>query len=139
MNTKKIIIIGLIVSLVIVPVFVYLIASRLDTNDTSYRLTNTPPTRTSEEISEVIAKSNSSLQDNAGKPNFKLVEFKKLAGNWYIAWIENDSIKVLINDPAESPIYMRVFLGPATVFDQNDAVSKGVPLQVFKDFEHATR
>lgn len=130
------IIIGLVISLIVVPlVVVAILNSTSGTN--SPQLTNNPPERSNDEVAAAIAKSNAYLHDSKGEPTFKLLKVKRLANNWYMAWIDSATTKVLINDPSLSANYMRVLLGPSTTFDASDTYSKGIPQQVFGDFVNA--
>jgi hypothetical protein len=130
------IIIGLIISLIVVPIVVVSILNSVS-NTNSQQLTNNPPERSNDEVAAAIAKSNSYLHDSKGKPTFKLLKVKRLANNWYMAWIDSATTKVLINDPSLSANNMRVLLGPAATFDVSDTYSKGIPQQVFGDFVNA--
>jgi len=130
------IIIGLVISLIVVPIIVITIL-RSVSNTNSQQLTNNPPVRSSNEIAAAIAKSSPYLHSSKGEPTFKLLKVKRLANNWYMAWIDSATTKVLINDPSLSTNYMRVLLGPATAFDASDTYSKGIPQQVFGDFVNA--
>jgi len=130
------IIIGLIISLVVVPVVVVAILNS-NSSINSPQLTNNPPERNNDEVAAAIAKSSQYLHDSKGEPTFKLLKVKRLANNWYMAWIDSATTKVLINDPSLSANYMKVLLGPATTFDVSGTYSKGIPQQVFGDFVNA--
>jgi hypothetical protein len=138
-RNQIIIIVGLLVSLVAVPVVVALVNQDSSTTDTNAQtLTTTPAARTSDDIIRAIEKADTSLKDSSGKPTFSLLGFKRLANNWYVAWIDTKNTKVLINDPSVSAEYMYPLMGPDTVFSEATATSKGIPVAVYKDFENAT-
>lgn len=130
------IIIGLVIALIVVPVVVLSILTSLSGSN-SQQLTNNPPARSDDEVAAAIAKSNQYLHDSSGKPTFKLLKVKRLANNWYMAWIDSATTKVLINDPSLSANYMTAVLGPSTSFNISDTYSKGIPQQVFGDFVNA--
>lgn len=130
------IIVGCIVSLIIVPVIVYSALSAHEAS-TAPKLTNNPPERTNDEVSHAIAMSNAYLHTSDNEPTFKLMKVKRLANNWYMAWIDNKQIKVLINDPAVNSDRMRVILGPATEFDSSSVYSEGIPSSVYGVFVNA--
>ena len=130
------IIIGFVIALVIVPIVVLSILTSLSGSN-SQQLTNNPPARSDDEVAAAIAKSNQYLHDSDGKPTFKLLKAKRLANNWYMAWVDSPTTKVLINDPSLSADYMTVVLGPSTTFNASDTYSKGIPQQVFGDFVNA--
>lgn len=130
------IIIGLIIALIVVPFVVLTILNTASTN-TSQQLTNNPPARSDSEVAAAIAKSSSYLHDSNGNPTFKLLKVKRLANNWYMAWIDSPTTKVLVNDPSLSADYMRVLLGPSTTFNASDTYAKGIPQKVFGDFVNA--
>lgn len=127
------IIIGLIVSLIIVPLAVMAILTNPSANS-SQQLTSNPPARTDAVIASTIAKSNKYLHDSSGNPTFKLLKVKRLASNWYMAWIDASTTKVLINDPSISDQYMVVMLGPSMTFDKSEIYSMGIPESVFEEF-----
>lgn len=138
-RNQLIIAVGLLCSLILVPVVVALLNQHATpSNISSEALTTTPAERTSSDITTAIKKADSSLRDSGNKPTFSLLGFKRLAGNWYVAWIDTKTTKVLINDPSVSPVYMSSLLGPDTVFSETDAISKGIPTGIFKDFKDAT-
>jgi|GEM_PF-756102 hypothetical protein len=130
------IIIGLVIALVVVPIVVLSVLTSLSGSN-SQQLTNNPPVRTDDEVAAAIAKSSQYLHDSSGKPTFKLLKTKRLANNWYMAWIDSSTTKVLINDPSLSADYMTTVLGPSTTFNASDTYSKGIPQQVFGDFINA--
>jgi len=130
------IIIGFVISLIVVPIVVIAMLNSVS-NTNSQQLTSNPPARSNDEIAAAIAKSSPYLHDSKDEPTFKLLKVKRLANNWYMAWIDSTTTKVLINDPSLSTNYMRVLLGPATAFDASDTYSKGIPQQVFGDFVNA--
>ena len=131
------IVIGLVISLFVVPLVVLSILT-VTSQSSSAQLTNTPPERTSSDLSAAIARSNRNLRDQSGKPTFSLINSKRLANNWYVAWIDTKTIKVLINDPSVGAQYMSVILGPASTFNQSDARSRGVPDSIYEAFTNAT-
>jgi hypothetical protein len=139
-RNQIIILVGLPVSLIVVPVVVALVnqSAPTPTNSASQALTTTPAARTSNDIIVAIEKADSSLKDSSGKPTFSLLGFKRLAGNWYVAWIDTNNTKVLINDPAVSAENMYPLMGPDTNFTEGKAVAKGIPVTVFKEFIDAT-
>lgn len=130
------IIIGLVISLIVVPVVVIAMLTSVSGSN-SQQLTNNPPERSNDEVAAAIAKSNQYLHNSNGEPTFKLLKVKRLANNWYMAWIDSATTKVLVNDPSLSADNMRVILGPAAAFDASDTYSKGIPQQVFGDFVNA--
>jgi len=130
------IIIGLVISLVVVPIVVVAILTSVSGTN-SQQLTNNPPERSNDEVAAAIAKSSQYLHDSKGEPTFKLLKVKRLANNWYMAWIDSATTKVLVNDPSLSATYMRVLLGPAATFDASDTYSKGIPQEVYGDFINA--
>lgn len=127
------IIIGLLLSLVVVPLVVVAILTGIREGN-SQQLTNTPPARSDQQVAAAVAKSNQYLHDSDGKPTFKLLKVKRLAGNWYMAWVDNNDTKVLVNDPSLSAQYMVTFLGPSNTFDKSEIYSMGIPEKVFKEF-----
>lgn len=127
------IVIGLIISLLVAPALVILVATYLSP-DQSEKLTNNPPQRSDIEISQAIARSDKNLRDIQGNPTFKLLKQKRIASNWYIAWIDDSTIKVLLNDPEQSAEKIRVIAGPASTFSESTTLMKGVPKSVFEDF-----
>lgn len=130
------IIFGLFISLIIVPLVVVATLTTASENN-SQQLTNNPPVRSDAEVAAAIAKSNQYLRDSSGKPSFKLLKVKRLASNWYMAWIDDSTTKVLVNDPSVSDQYMTTMLGPASTFDKSSIYSMGIPDSVFEEFVNA--
>lgn len=133
---KRDILIGLIISLLVVPSIVVGIAMFVGRDD-SPKLTNNPPARSESDIVKAIIKSRPGLADDHNKPVFTVSSFKRISGNWYIVWLDDSSTKALINDPAYDALSMQVLLGPGTVFNQEDASSRGIPDTIYKEFTDA--
>lgn len=131
------IIIGFVLSLLVVPLIVYGILVATNSASSSTELTNNPPQRTDSQVADAIAKSNVYLRTDDGKPDFDLLKVDRLAGNWYMAWIDDQDTKVLVNDPAVNPDSMKLVLGPASTFDESAIYSIGIPADIFKEFVNA--
>lgn len=135
-KTTIVIIAGLVISLIVVPLVVVTLLTT-NSQSRSQQLTNNPPARTNDEVASAIAKSNKYLRDSTGKPDFKLLSVKRLANNWYMAWIDTPTTKVLVNDPSVGAQYMSVMLGPSTTFDKSDIYTSGIPDTIFEEFINA--
>ena len=127
------IIIGLFLSLIVVPLVVTNILTSVSQSE-SQQLTSNPVARSDVEVAAAIARSNKYLHDSAGNPSFKLLKVKRLGSNWYMAWIDTPTTKVLINDPSVSSQYMVTMLGPSETFDKSVIYSMGIPENIYGEF-----
>ncbi len=133
---RTLVVVGLIFSCIITPTVVYFSTSKPAA--VGGKLTNTPPERTNEEVIAAIENSVDYLKPDGNTKKFTLIAKKRLDRNWYVAWLDDKEVKVLINDPSEKPSGMRVLLGPGTLFEEQRALKVGVPISVYRSFIDAT-
>lgn len=127
-SNRSLIIIGLILSFLVVPILVSVFASQND--GLNRNLTNTPPERDASQIKSAVTASVPVLKNG----DFTVTKYIRIDPNWYVAWLDGKDVKVLINDAYDKASGMKVILGPASTFDENDALSRGVPSKMYKRF-----
>jgi hypothetical protein len=133
--TRKIIIIGSIITFIIVPIAATLLLSQLYRND-SGEATEVVANRSNKELLTAITSANPDfIVDNT--PTIIIVSVTKPQNSWYVVTIRDNSdtegtnpAKILLHDDGKK---LKVLLGPGTEFPADVTAPLGIPSNVLKE------